>query len=124
MNTTNTSDPLFARRAILAVLMAGVALVFILSGHEPGWQPFAITGLVAIGYLIASLTIPQGSHWLGILTLATLIIAISWERDKPLAAIVGVVLAMLSAMIAHKGDPLSQDSTSNPPSELRDTPEP
>lgn len=123
MNTTNVSDPLFARRAILAVLMAGVALIFILNGHEPGWQPFAIIGLVAIGYLVAALTIPQGSHWLGILTLAALIIAMNWERDRPLTAIVGLVLAMLSMLIAHKGGSLPHNSTSNTPPALQDTPE-
>lgn len=95
-------DIRLAQRVVFATVMIGIALTFILSGREPGWQPFAVSGLLAISFLITAFTLPDSSQWVGILALAVLLMSMFWERDKPLAAVVGTALAFLNALSARQ----------------------
>ena len=94
-------DTRLAQRVVWATLMIGIALIFILSGREPGWQPFAISGLLALSFLITAFAFPNSSQWVGMLAMAVLLMTMFWERDKPLSAITGVVLTFLNALSAR-----------------------
>lgn len=107
-------DTRLAHRVVMATIMIGIALVFILSGREPGWQPFAVSGLLALSFLITALAFPDNSQWVGLLALAVLLMAMFWDRDKPLAAIIGIALTMLNALSARQGALLSGDNGPKP----------
>lgn len=96
-------DTRLAQRVVLATVMIGISLSFILIGREPGWQPFAVSGLLAISFLLAAFTLPASSQWIGMLALTVLLMAMFWDRDKPLAAVIGVVLTFLNAFNAQHG---------------------
>ncbi len=100
-------DTRLAQRVVMATVMLGIALVFILSGREPGWQPFAVSGLLALSFLISAFILPDGSQWIGLLAFAVLLIAMFWDRGNPLAAIVGIALTILNALSARQGGLLS-----------------
>jgi hypothetical protein len=84
--------------------MIGIAIVFILSGREPGWQPFAVSGLLALSFLITAFLFPDDSQWVGFLAMAVLLMTMFWQRDNPLAALIGVVLTILNALSARRND--------------------
>lgn len=102
-------DTRLAQRVVVATVMIGIALVYILSGRDPGWQPFAVSGLLALSFLITALVFPNNSQWVGMLALAVLLMAMFWEKGKPLAAIIGVALTILNALNARQGALLSSD---------------
>jgi Na+/proline symporter len=117
-------DNRLTQRVVVAIAMIGIALVFILSGREPGWQPFAISGLLAISFLITAFAMPDSSQWIGILALIVLMMTMFWERGRPLAALSGVILAFLNALNSQhsgmlslagdkKNDPQTTASTSS-----------
>jgi len=89
--------------------MVGIALAFILSGREPGWQPFAVSGLLAISFLITAFAFPESSQWVGMLALAVLLMAMFWDRDKPLTAVMGVLLTLLNAFSSRYGAMFASD---------------
>lgn len=96
-------DTRLAQRVVLATVMMGIALVFILTEREPGWQPFAVGGLLAVSFLITAFAFPDSSQWIGMLALAVLLMAIFWERDRPLAAVMGTVITFLNAWNSRYG---------------------
>jgi hypothetical protein len=98
-----------AQRVMLASVMSGIALAFIISKHEPGWQPFVVSGTLSLLFLLLAITRPQLSRWVGSLALAALLIGMLWDKDKPLTAIVGLVLAFLNAVGSNSNH--SQDSS-------------
>ncbi len=107
-------DTRLAQRVVMATIMIGIALIFILSGREPGWQPFAVSGLLALSFLITAFVFPNSSRWVGLLALTVLLMAMFWERDKPLAAITGLVLTFLNALSARQGALLTEDNENKP----------
>jgi membrane-bound ClpP family serine protease len=107
-------DTRLAQRVVMATIMIGIALVFILSGREPGWQPFAVSGLLALSFLITAFVFPSNSQWVGLLALAVLLMAMFWERDKPMAAITGIALTILNAWSARQGALLSGNGEQKP----------
>lgn len=107
-------DTRLAQRVVMATIMIGIALVFILSGREPGWQPFAISGLLALSFLITAFAFPNNSQWVGLLAFAVLLLAMFWERGKPLAAVTGIALTLLNALSARQGALLSGDDEQQP----------
>ena len=101
MQNTDTNLPNLTRRTVLATVMVGIALTFILIEKEPGWQPFLAGGLLAIGFLLASLAVWASSEWLELLALAVLLLAMLWDREKPMGAVVGIALVTLNILQTH-----------------------
>jgi peptidoglycan/LPS O-acetylase OafA/YrhL len=97
MNKQTTRSPI--QQVVLSVLLTGVAIAYVLLGHEPGWQAYVISGVLAVGFLIASLAMWRGSNWLGLMALAALLLAMFWKEGRPLNAVVGLVLAILSGIM-------------------------
>jgi hypothetical protein len=95
-------DNRLAQRVVWATTMFGIAIVFILSGREPGWQPFAVSGLLALSFLITAFLFPDNSQWVGFLALAVLLMTMFWQRDNPMAAFIGVILTILNALSARR----------------------
>jgi hypothetical protein len=110
----NRLDSRLAQRVVMATIMIGIALVFILSGREPGWQPFAISGLLALSFMITAFAFPGSSQWVWLLAFAVLMMVMFWDRDKPLAAIVGIALTILNALSARHGTLLAGNGEHKP----------
>jgi hypothetical protein len=96
------SSTTLTRQVIVSALLAGIALVFILFGQPPGWQPFAVSGILAGACLITALSMWRGSRWLGLLALSVLLLSMFWERERPLTGSVGLVLAVLSTLKSYQ----------------------
>ena len=110
MQNTNAGLTTLTRQVVLATLMAGIAVVFILIEREPGWQPFLVSGLLAIIFLFTSLSRWRNSEWLGLLALTVLVLTTLWDRKKPTAAVIGVVLVMLNALRMHPNSQAVEES--------------
>lgn len=92
-------DKIASRQVILSIVMFGIGLVFAITGRAPGWQPFAAgCALAAITLITALSKWSASSRWLGLLTLAVLMLAILWDVDKPLGMVLSVVLVALRAL--------------------------
>jgi uncharacterized membrane protein YkgB len=89
------------QQVVLAMMMVGVAIVFILIGRDPGWRAYIISGSVAILFLAASLAMWKRSNWLGVASLAVLYMAMLWDEARPASGIVGALLAFLSAWMTY-----------------------
>jgi len=89
------------QQVVLATMMVGGAVVFILIGRDPGWQAYLISGGVAVLFLAASLAMWRRSNWVGVLALAVLYIAMLWDDARPASGIVGALLAFLSAWMTY-----------------------
>ena len=98
MQDTNISQTALTEQVVLATLMAGISLIFIPVGRDPGWQSFLASGVLAVIFLLTSLSMWAGSGWLGLLALTVLLLTTLWDHDKPAAAIIGVGLVMLNAL--------------------------
>ena len=98
MQDTNISQTALTEQVVLATLMAGISLVFILVDRDPGWQPFLASGVLAVIFLLTSLSMWAGSGWLGLLALTVLLLTTLWDHDKPAAVVIGVALIMLNAL--------------------------
>jgi hypothetical protein len=110
----NMLDTRLTQRVVMATIMIGIALVYILSGREPGWQPFAVSGLLALSFLITAFAFPGSSQWVGLLAFAVLLMVMFWDRGNPLAAIIGIALAILNALNARQGDLLTGNGEPKP----------
>lgn len=86
------------RRVIVSTLLMGAALAFILVQRAPGWEPFLVTGLVALGSLLLSISGIRGSEPLGFIALAMLVLTMLWDPMKPWAALLGLFLMVLQAL--------------------------
>ncbi len=115
-------DTRLAQRVVMATVMIGIAVVFILSGREPGWQPFAVSGLLALSFLISAFLLPDSSTWIGLLAFAVLLMAMFWDKDNPLAALIGIALTILNAVSARRGTLLSETGRQEPLEELPPSP--
>ncbi len=91
-------DGVLIHRVVVATLVGGIALAFVLLQREPGWQPFATAGVLAWVSLLLALAPIPGSDPLGYLALAILMLGMFWEPGRPWSAITGVILTLLSAL--------------------------
>lgn len=92
-------DKIATRQVILSVVMFGIGLVFAITGRAPGWQPFAAASVLAVFTLILALSKwGNSSRWLGLLTLAVLMLGILWDLEKPVGMILAVALVALRAL--------------------------
>jgi asparagine N-glycosylation enzyme membrane subunit Stt3 len=110
----DTRDTLLARHIVVAVSMAGAALVFILNGREPGWTPFLASAILAGLFLIATMLMWRDRTWLGVLALAVLLLSIFWDPDKPMNTVFGVVVAILSVLNAQSGSSEDEEAAEQP----------
>ncbi len=86
------------RRVVISTLLAGVALVFILTNRAPGWEPFIAGGVLAVASLLLSLAALQISDLISFFALCVVVLAMFWEPGRPWAALVGLVLMLLNAL--------------------------
>jgi hypothetical protein len=107
---SEVSPTTLTRQVVISALIAGIALAFVLFGQPPGWQPFAVSGLLAGACLITTLSLWRGSGWLGLLALSVLLLSMFWERERPLSGSVGLVLAALSALKSYQRGQTAEDS--------------
>jgi len=115
-------DTRLAQRVVMATVMIGIAVVFILSGREPGWQPFAVSGLLAVSFLISAFLLPNSSTWIGLLAFAVLLMVMFWDKNNPLAALIGIALTILNAVSARRGTLLSETEQQEPGKDLPPAP--
>ena len=99
---SEVTNATLTKYVVVSALMIGVALAFVLFERPPGWQPFAVSGLLAGACLIATLSMWRGSGWLGLLALSVLLLSMFWERERPLSGSVGLVLTALSALKSYQ----------------------
>ena len=99
------------RRTIVSALLLGAALVFLLTGRSPGWQPFALVSIVAFISLLFTYISGRGSDLLGFFALALLLLAMFWEPGRPWAALTGTVLVLLNAFNDARKQRIQSKST-------------
>lgn len=85
-------------RVVVAALVIGVAIVFSVLGHSPGWPAFAVAGGVALASLLAALAMWRGSNWLVMLAFVLLLGIIFYGNQGLLGAAVGLFLVALSLL--------------------------
>ena len=95
-------QPSSVQQVVLAISMAGAAVVFMLIGRPPGWPVYASTGLLAVLFLLTALGMWRASQWMGITALAALLLAMFWEWDRPINLLAGLLFAALSAWLAYR----------------------
>lgn len=98
VNPKPLDKPLLPQPVVLAIVIGGVALTYLLSGREPGWQPFLASLVLAGVYLLAALVPWRINQWLGVLAMAVLMLAILWDEEKPAAIAAGVIITILNVM--------------------------
>src|SRR5262245_25418678 len=105
------------RRTVVAALLLGAALAFLLTGRSPGWQPFALVTVVSLISLLFIYFSGRGSDLMGFFALAILLLAMFWEPGRPWAALTGTVLVLLNAFSDGRNqqqNQAEQASTSQP----------
>jgi ABC-type Fe3+-siderophore transport system permease subunit len=115
------TDKSLAQHAVLAVSMIGVALVFILNGRDPGWQPFLASVILALGFLIVTLLAWKRREWLAVLALAVLLLSVFWDRERPFDVVFGVVIVVISVLNAQGSVSGDEAAASQPREVLLDT---
>ena len=92
-------DKISTLQVMLSIVMFGIGLAFAIIGREPGWQPFAaVCALAAITFITALSKWSASSRWLGLLTLAVLMLGILWDAERPMGMILSIALVVLRAL--------------------------
>lgn len=92
-------DKVATRQVVLSLVMFGIGLTFAITGRDPGWQLFAAVCMLALITQLVALSKQNAiSRWLGLLTLAVLMLGILWDTNKPQGMILSVALVILRAL--------------------------
>lgn len=102
MANKSTPTSLMINRAIIGTVMAGVALVYLVSGQPPGWPTFVIIGVLIVIFILASLAMWRGSGWLGLIVFTLLVAIIFYGKEGIVGIGIAVFLVALSMMQAQK----------------------
>ena len=107
--------PHHVQHVVLSMLLAGIAIAYILLGRQPGWQAYLVSGIIALFFLVSTLADWRRSSLVGSFALSVLLVAMFWKHDRPYNILVGIGLAVLSLIRARshaKRDNNEQHQTS------------
>jgi hypothetical protein len=111
----NVRMPSPIQQVVLATSMAGVAIVFILTGRPPGWLAYLFSGLVSVLFLVAAALKIRGSNLLGLAALMVLLVMMFWKDGSPASLVTGIVLALGAVLAARARRKQAADSTGDAP---------
>jgi cell division protein FtsW (lipid II flippase) len=97
MSVSPQARPVSVRQTVLACLLAGAAIVFILLGRAPGWEIYLTVVFLAVAFLAGALFRWSISDWIGLAALAVLLMGMIYQRDRPASVFTALALIALSA---------------------------